>query len=53
MRFKGTDSDVDIATEHQEFSNWQWLAVDQLAENIVPFKRPVYEKVLAAFAVHL
>ncbi|MDG2406471.1 MAG: RNA pyrophosphohydrolase, partial [Paracoccaceae bacterium] len=52
MRFKGTDSDVDIATEHQEFSSWQWLAVDQLADNIVPFKRPVYEKVLAAFAAH-
>mgnify|MGYP000244598529 CR=1 FL=1 len=53
MQFKGTDSDVDIATEHQEFSNWQWLAVNQLADNIVPFKRPVYEKVLAAFAAHL
>ena len=53
MRFKGTDRDVDIATEHQEFSNWQWLAVDQLADHIVPFKRPVYEQVLAAFAAHL
>ena len=53
MRFKGTDNDVDIATEHQEFSNWQWLAVDQLADNIVPFKRPVYEQVLAVFAAHL
>ena len=53
MRFKGTDNDVDIATEHQEFSNWQWLPVDQLADNIVPFKRPVYEQVLAEFAAHL
>jgi putative (di)nucleoside polyphosphate hydrolase len=53
MRFKGTNIDVDIATEHQEFSSWQWLPVDQLADNIVPFKRPVYEKVLAAFAAHL
>ena len=53
MRIKGTASDVDIATEHQEFSNWQWLAVDQLADNIVPFKRPVYEQVPAVFAAHL
>ena len=53
MRFKGQDSDVDIATEHQEFSNWQWLAVDQLDDNIVPFKRPVYQQVLATFSAYL
>jgi len=27
--------------------------VDQLANNIVPFKRAVYEQVLAVFAAHL
>ena len=52
MRFEGTDSDVDIATKNQEFSNWQWLPVDQLADSIVPFKRPVYEQVLAGFKAY-
>ena len=53
MRFKGTDDQVDIATEHQEFSRWKWMAPDQLINNIVPFKRHVYERVLTAFKDHL
>lgn len=53
MRFKGTDADVNIATEHQEFSRWRWLPADELVNNIVPFKRHVYEQVLAAFRDHL
>jgi putative (di)nucleoside polyphosphate hydrolase len=53
MRFNGTDDQIDIATEHQEFSRWQWMAPDQLINNIVPFKRHVYERVLAAFRDHL
>ena len=49
MRFKGQDSDVHIATEHAEFSKWQWVAPDQLAQLIVPFKRRLYEAVVAEF----
>lgn len=52
-RFHGTDDQVDIATEHPEFSEWRWLAPGELAANIVPFKRPVYEAVLAEFAPSL
>ena len=47
MRFQGSDGDVNIATDHPEFSQWQWLAPDQLVDNIVPFKRDVYRGVLA------
>jgi putative (di)nucleoside polyphosphate hydrolase len=47
MRFQGSDGDVNIATDHPEFSQWQWLAPDQLVDNIVPFKRDVYRAVLA------
>ncbi len=50
LRFQGTDSDVDIATDHPEFSEWRWLPPEELVAQIVPFKRDVYEKVLAAFA---
>lgn len=49
MRFHGQDSDIDIATEHQEFSEWRWLPAEELVANIVPFKRNVYVKVMAAF----
>ncbi|MBY5971298.1 RNA pyrophosphohydrolase [Ferrimonas balearica] len=49
MRFHGSDADIDIATEHPEFTEWKWMAPDELVENIVPFKRSVYEAVLAAF----
>ena len=50
IRFNGTDSDVNIATDHPEFSEWRWLPADDLVANIVPFKREVYAKVVAAFA---
>ncbi len=46
LRFHGQDSDVDIATEHPEFSEWRWLPANDLVDNIVPFKRSVYEQVL-------
>ena len=49
MRFAGTDADINIATEHPEFSHWRWLAADELVDNIVPFKRDVYVAVLEAF----
>jgi putative (di)nucleoside polyphosphate hydrolase len=49
MRFTGTDSDINIATEHPEFSRWQWAAVDQLVNLIVPFKRALYEQVVGHF----
>lgn len=53
MRFQGGDSDVNIATAHQEFSAWKWLPVDELVDAIVPFKRDVYRAVLAEFESHL
>lgn len=53
FRFLGEDSDVDIATEHQEFRAWRWSDPADLPAMIVPFKRALYEDVLAAFAPHL
>lgn len=49
MRFLGTDEQVNIATQEPEFSRWQWLTPDALLDNIVPFKREVYARVLEAF----
>lgn len=50
MRFVGRDDQIDIETDHPEFSEWCWLPADQLVENIVPFKRDVYASVVAELA---
>lgn len=50
MRFAGTDADIDIATPHPEFSAWKWAEFETLPALIVPFKRPLYEAVVRAFA---
>ena len=49
LRFHGTDDQVKIDQKHPEFSEWRWLPADELVANIVPFKRAVYEEVLAQF----
>jgi putative (di)nucleoside polyphosphate hydrolase len=49
MRFHGSNDQINIATEHPEFSAWKWLPKDELVANIVPFKREVYTQVLAEF----
>ncbi|WP_146584780.1 RNA pyrophosphohydrolase [Puniceibacterium confluentis] len=53
LRFHGTDADVNIATDHPEFSEWRWLPPSELVANIVPFKREVYTRVLTAFGLPL
>jgi len=48
-RFLGEDGDVNIATAEPEFRAWRWADPDELTKLIVPFKRELYEAVLAAF----
>jgi len=50
LTFHGTDADINIETEHPEFSQWQWLPAGELADRIVPFKRDVYAQVVAELA---
>lgn len=49
MRFLGSDDQINIHTVQPEFSRWMWLAVDDLLDRIVPFKRGVYKAVIAEF----
>jgi putative (di)nucleoside polyphosphate hydrolase len=49
MRFKGEDSDINIATEIAEFSHWQWIEPAQVPLLIVPFKKRLYEQVVEEF----
>ncbi len=48
-RFKGTDDQIDIATEHPEFSEWCWIGPDDIVARIVPFKRAIYSAVVEEF----
>jgi putative (di)nucleoside polyphosphate hydrolase len=54
FRFEGEDSEIDIrnpgAGRHKpEFDEWRWDDMRRLPDLIVPFKRLVYENVVAAF----
>lgn len=53
MRFLGTDADVSLETHHPEFGAWKWVPPHTLPEIIVPFKRALYEAIVAEFAPHL
>jgi putative (di)nucleoside polyphosphate hydrolase len=55
LRFEGKDSDIDVlhpgGGKHKaEFSEWRWEKLSRLPELVVPFKRHVYEAVVAAFS---
>jgi putative (di)nucleoside polyphosphate hydrolase len=52
FRFTGPDEEIDIrhpSGGKPEFDAWRWERMDRLPALIIPFKRPVYEKVVAAF----
>ena len=49
MRFAGTDQDIDLNTGDPEFSDWRWLALGEVLDWIVPFKRDVYQRIIAEF----
>ena len=51
--FEGTDTDIDIQTPEPEFRAWRWSDPADLPTMIVPFKKALYEQVLAGFAPHL
>jgi len=53
VRFLGTDEDVNIETRDPEFRAWKWADPEDLSAMIVPFKRKLYEDVLAAFRQYL
>jgi putative (di)nucleoside polyphosphate hydrolase len=53
FRFTGRDDQIRINSEHPEFSAWKWISADEMMAAIVPFKRAVYEKVVASFRAYL
>jgi putative (di)nucleoside polyphosphate hydrolase len=52
LRFEGRETEIDLERQHPpEFDAWRWVDLQETSELIVPFKRPVYEEVVRAFAV--
>jgi len=49
MRFTGTNTDINLATDRPEFDAWEWVSPEQLPELVAPFMRPLYLDVLAEF----
>lgn len=50
LRFLGSDDDINIATKHPEFDQWRWMPLTEVPSLIVPFKRALYDQVVAEFA---
>jgi putative (di)nucleoside polyphosphate hydrolase len=54
FRFVGPESEIDIAHpaggHEPEFVEWRWEPVANLPNLVVPFKRPVYERVAEEFS---
>jgi len=54
LRFTGEESEIDIAHpaggHKPEFAEWRWEPLANIPELVVPFKRPVYERVATEFA---
>jgi putative (di)nucleoside polyphosphate hydrolase len=53
LRFVGDESEIDIAQpaggHEPEFVEWKWEEMQKLPGLVVPFKRKVYERVVAEF----
>ncbi|WP_032112362.1 RNA pyrophosphohydrolase [Candidatus Paracaedibacter symbiosus] len=53
FEFTGEDKDINLDTQHPEFSQWRWGSKEDIISQVVPFKLHVYEQVFAAFAKFL
>jgi putative (di)nucleoside polyphosphate hydrolase len=53
LSFEGAAHEIDVEApagdSHPEFDAWRWEKLENLPDLVVPFKRAVYEKVVAAF----
>lgn len=47
--FFGADTDININTLHPEFEEWKWIELDELIDNVIPFKAKLYRQIIAEF----
>jgi putative (di)nucleoside polyphosphate hydrolase len=54
LRFTGSDGEINISEpgggHEPEFVEWRWVAMRELADLVVPFKRSIYERVVKEFS---
>tara|TARA_B100001248_G_C27314408_1_gene423633 strand:+ start:442 stop:912 length:471 start_codon:yes stop_codon:yes gene_type:complete len=43
LRFTGDDKEINVKTKNPEFIDWKWIKIEELPQNIVDFKKKVYE----------
>ncbi|MAF48076.1 MAG: RNA pyrophosphohydrolase [Rhodospirillales bacterium] len=50
LRFLGSDDEIDpTRVAHPEFDDWKWVDVTELSQNVVAFKREIYEAIVKEF----
>ncbi len=52
-RLIGEEDVININTAHPEFDAWKWARFSDLPDLIVPFKRPIYQAIVAEFRDHV
>jgi putative (di)nucleoside polyphosphate hydrolase len=54
LRFTGNEGEINISEpgggHEPEFVEWRWVAMHELADLVVPFKRAIYERVVKEFS---
>lgn len=54
LRHTGAETEINVVAPpggfRPEFESWRWARMDELPGLIIPFKRQVYERVVAVFA---
>lgn len=53
IRLTGSEDQISIETEEPEFAQWKWSNKTDLVNEIVPFKKDIYEKVVSEFETYL
>lgn len=55
MRLTADEREINLATgeAETEFSEWKWASLDEVIDQAVDYKRPVYEEVMKTFKSHI
>jgi putative (di)nucleoside polyphosphate hydrolase len=49
IEYIGEDSAINVKTEDPEFSEWKWIEKEDIVNEIVSFKRELYENIISEF----
>ncbi|MBT7075094.1 MAG: RNA pyrophosphohydrolase, partial [Anaerolineae bacterium] len=52
FRLESSDEAITLG-DQKEFHAWKWVSMDEMIENVVSFKKPVYKEVAKDFEAYL